>query len=426
MSMDKKKVRYLNAYIPEAQKETPVRPSLKDNGRMDEIEDTLAALKDILTKNNRDNLDAMYNIDMDNLSSSLKTLLKSYDDGITQAQADIQTWANAQEAGFEAVAEWQSGANTSITRIEGKADANTASITAVSQRVTETSNALAAYKQEVTNTYATTAMLSTFESTVDGKISASESSVKTYADGKFATTQQLSTMRTQMENGFSVAIGALESYVEENYAEVSMIASVANSSGKLTAASIVAAVNDAGSSVMIDADRINLRGDVVLQARNGDDDLTTEINGNDISMFCNPDYGGSDSLSRLVYRVNTGRSDNEAAEILLKNYGSGEVDDSRFAIVIKSNDFAYDGDLYSPSIKLESDMSVSVEAYQQIYLSTDGSRTGNIAADSKIIAIRPSLSYATATGRFPTTATDSGYVFCTDGIYYDGYRILQT
>lgn len=394
MSTDKKKVRYLNAYIPEAQKETPVRSSVKEDGRMAEIEDTLAALKDILTKNNRDNLDAMYNIDMDNLSSSLKMLLKSYDDGITQAQADIQTWANAQEAGFSAVAQWQSGAESSLSRIEGKADANTASISAVSQRVTATSDALAAYKQEVSDTYATTQQLSSLSSTVDGKISLSQSAILTY--------------------------------VENNYAEAAMIASVTNSRGEVTAASIVAAVNDAGSSVMIDADRININGSTVLQARNGSEDLVTRIDGNDISVYCDPDYSGSESLSRLSYRVNTGRSDNKAADIFLKNYGSGESDDSRFALVIKSRDFAYDGDLYSPSIKMESDMSVSIEAYQQIYLSADGSRTGNIAADSKIIALRPSLSYASATGRFPSTATDSGYVFCTDGIYYNGYRILQT
>lgn len=394
MSTDKKKVRYLNAYIPEAQKETPVRQSLKNDGRMEEIEDTLAALKDILTKNNRDNMDAMYNIDMDNLSSSLKMLLKSYDDGITQAQADIQTWANAQEAGFAAVAQWQNGATTAIGSLQTTVGADHAKTEILSELIS------------------------------DGQVNYSK--IASEVTGDFATTEQLSAMQTEVEGDITTAMSLLKTYVENNYAEASMIAAVTNSSGKVTAASIVAAVNDASSSVMIDADRININGSTVLQARNGSEDLVTKIDGNDISVYCDPDYSGSESLSRLSYRVNTGRSDNKAADIFLKNYGSGESDDSRFALVIKSRDFAYDGDLYSPSIKMESDMSVSVEAYQQIYLSADGSRTGNIAADSKIIALRPSLSYASATGRFPSTSTDNGYVFCTDGIYYGGRKILST
>lgn len=360
MSMDKK-VKYLNANIPEAEKETKARSSVKSDDRMKEIEDSLAVLTDMMTKSNRDNLDAMYNIDMDNLSTSLKTLLKSYDDGITSAKADIETWATAQEAGFSAIATWQSGAESSMSRIEGKADANTASISVVSQLATETSTALASFSE----------------------------------------------------------------YVEENYAETSMIASVTDSRGRVTAASIVAAVNDASSSVMIDADRILLDGETKITGKDRHNDEAIILSGNDIRLNLPPSETSSNAA--IVFAYDMESTDSPMGAIMTKDYGSGESDDAKYALEIMAFDFIdkYD-DRYYCALKMISAGNMSLESDGNIYMSADTSRTGNIAADSKIIALRPSLTYANATGIFPSTATNSGYVFCTDGIYYNGYRILQT
>lgn len=117
MSKDKVK-KYGSAYIPDAPKEVRRRGSGGGDDKIAEIEKSVEAIRDSLAKSNRDNQDAMYNIDMDNLSTSMRRMLASYGDGIVSARAEIKTWADSQQAGFDAVAEWQESADKSITGLK--------------------------------------------------------------------------------------------------------------------------------------------------------------------------------------------------------------------------------------------------------------------------------------------------------------------
>jgi hypothetical protein len=75
-----------------------------------------------MKKSNRDNLDAMYNIDEDNLSASYR---KKIDGQFIAAYAAIKAWADSQSAGFEAVAKWQSETENKLKGYVDKTTLNT-------------------------------------------------------------------------------------------------------------------------------------------------------------------------------------------------------------------------------------------------------------------------------------------------------------
>ena len=107
MSKDNK---YLSSYVPEVPKKIAndsIKKSYDDDNKIAQIEEALSDIQESMEKSNRDNLDAMYNIDTDNLSPYFKKLLAKYSTDITQAQASIEAWAGETRAGFEAVARWQ-------------------------------------------------------------------------------------------------------------------------------------------------------------------------------------------------------------------------------------------------------------------------------------------------------------------------------
>ncbi len=109
--MSKDKSKYLSAFIPsisDKPKNDSVKRSYGDGNKIKEIEKALAAIEESITKSNRDNLDAMYNIDEDNLSPYFKKKLAKFSDDITKSEVTIKALAESTRAGFEAVSSWQS------------------------------------------------------------------------------------------------------------------------------------------------------------------------------------------------------------------------------------------------------------------------------------------------------------------------------
>lgn len=370
MSTDKRgKAKYLSAYIPDGKvKESAKRGSPKSDGKLDEVEEAVRALQDAVTKQNRDNLDAMYNIDMDNLSSSLRRLLSSYSDGITEAQASIETWANAQEAGFTAIAQWQDDTESSIAAVQAVADSNGAKITSLAQ------------------------WQSTAEDDIDGLIS---------------------------------TVAVIEETADENSASISQIVKAVGSDGKVTAASIVTAVNESGSSVMIEADKIEMTGTTTfLTADDVGDDGSTEIAGNRISVKIDgsDDDGDTDLESdnglNFTY-VTSSEIERNFANIYTSVDGSDTDETSRYALNIASNRFRNeDGDYVYASVKIEGAGRVSIQGQFGVYIAgyNDGFITLDAQDNTRIFANKKYSSL--------TLDSTSGYCFCTDGIYYDGELIL--
>ena len=158
------------------------------------LEEQIEKIRDEMTKQNRDNLDSMYNIDMDNMSETMQNLFQSFDNGIASAQAAIATFADETSAQFEAIAKYQ----------------------------TENSDAFAVLK---------------------GRVSENESSIETLTGFKSTTTEKLA---------------SISSKADENEASISQIVSAVGRNGDVTAASIVASINSSGSNVKIAADHLEI------------------------------------------------------------------------------------------------------------------------------------------------------------------------
>lgn len=384
--MSKDKQKYLAAYVPESvPKETPKRSGIKSDGRTKEIEDAIAAFNELLAKQNRDNLDAMYNIDMGNMSSSMRRLFQSYDDGITKANASIESWANAQEAGFKAIAEWigtdkDGNLISSAAAIKGVADANHASIEALANLVDADSKALAGFKSEVSKTYATTAQFSSFQTTVNNTITNSYAGFVTQADAKYAKTAQ--------------------------------IASVTDENGNVTAASIAAEIKDDTSLISLIADKVDISGFVTFESLENDGGAT--INGNNVSLV--GDYYG-DSVSELTfYKMKYSSGDDLDALFKISTYDIGEEDENgaRFGVLMETYSANFGGDDYRTALKLASRGGMSMESKRNIYMSANRYCTIDAEYNTRIVA---NDSYADAC-MYGYAAAPGSYVFCTDGIYF--------
>lgn len=400
MSKDKRK--YLSAYVPEVKpKETPKRSGIKSDGRTKEIEDAIAAFNELLATQNRDNLDAMYNIDLGNMSSSMRRLFQSYDDGITKANASIESWANAQEAGFKAIAEWigtdeDGNLISSAAAIKGTADANHASIEALAKLVDEDSKALAGFKSEVSKTYATTAQFSSFQTTVNNTITNSYAGFVTQANATYAKTAQ--------------------------------IASVTDENGNVTAASIAAEIKDDTSLINLIAESINLEGYVTVSSLEGNG--TATINGNNISLVLDGDaddgWTNIESQSSLNFVYSHYYSgewiDSNFARIYTSVDGSDTNEASRYALNIYANRFHNDKNKeVFASLKLEAAGRMSLRGQFGIYMSTD--YNGYITLDTssgnntRIVAAKKHTDAVSSVSEASNT-----YHFATDGIYFNGVK----
>lgn len=120
-----KKDKYGSMYVPKEEKAPKEGKKPEGESALDQIRNDIERMKDESIKKNRDNLDALYNIDMRNMSPSMKRLFASWTDGIKDVSASVETIADSQKAVVEAVAKY----DDSIAALQLKATENEASIT---------------------------------------------------------------------------------------------------------------------------------------------------------------------------------------------------------------------------------------------------------------------------------------------------------
>lgn len=378
MSRDNKR-KYLSAYIPEVTpKETPKRDGRKSDGRYAEIEAAVAALSDMMAKQNRDNLDAMYNIDMDNMSSSMRRLFQSYDDGITKANTEIKAWADEMEAGFSAVAQWQKtvedGTISSIASIDAKADANGASISQLAQ----------------------------WQKTADEEI-----------DGLVSTT------------------AVIKAEADANGASITQIVEAIGEDGEVTFASIAAGVSKDESFINLIAENINLEGYVTVSSLEGNG--TATINGNNVSLILDgelddgeTDVESKSALSFIYEHYRSGEwQKKEFAKIHTSIAGDDSDETSRYALNIDANKFINDlGETVYASLKMDAAGRVSIKGQYGMYLGTYGT-SGYITLDAiDNTRINANKTFSSASNSTAVAATD--YSFNTDGIYYGSKMLVSS
>ena len=366
MSKDKARMTYLSSSIPEATeraKNPNRRSQMPDNaGLWAELE----RLNELMTKKNRDDLDAMYNIGWENLSEDMQRLLTSYEDDIVSAKASIETYADEMHAGFEAVARYESELGTAIADL----------------------------RADVTENYATISALTSFETAV----------------------------------GQSIA--GFEAYVEENFASSSMLASVVDQDGNVTAASIVAAVNASGSSVSIDADKINMTGTTTfLTAADVGDGGSAVIAGDRVSLNLDAslDDGIRDVTSDNGFYFNYSNDlegiDSDFGSVYTSIESADTDMHSRYALWLTTSSFINRAqNTVWPAIKISAAGRASLEGTYGVYVGASAPGANILIDAEDVTQIRANTRY----DQMSVTPSGRDYVFCRDGIYFNGVKILST
>ena len=395
-----KKPSYLQQSIPDAEKRAAKTQGVGDSGSIKRMQEELEWLRNEMAKKNRDQLDMMYNLDFDNFSEDTQALFKKWSDGTTEAMAYFKAYADANESKWEAYAQWKDDTTNSIASITGRVSANESSI-----------SSLASWKSN----------------TADAAIS-SIAGIQQTANANKASIDQITAWKTETADGAIESISSIQQQADANGARISLLVNSGGTGLAPSAAGIIVdAVNGSGSSVMINADKIQFSGEAsFVTAGSLGDSGSTVVSGNRIKLHML--YETSTATSKLNFTASDTASDtwyDTLATIGLKNYGSDSADDAKYALLIDSQFANENGKEYNVALKLSAKGSISIESSTPdggIYISANGFTT--IEAYENV-RIRASASMANMGQTGLMAFSNKDYVFCTDGIYYNGKRIVD-
>lgn len=354
--------KYGSMYVPE-EKAAP-KEGKKPSGEnaLDEIRKEIERIKDETIKKNRDNLDAVYNIDMRNMSESMKRLFASWTDGINKANASVETIANSQEAVVKLVAQY----DENIAAIQAKADANSTSITSITQWQRETEKSIASISQTASSNETSITQLVK----VIGK------------DGETITAS------------IKAAVIDDESFIE-------LIADRVTVEGTAEFVTRRELEDDSGST--------EISGNLIVLNMDGTkDDGETNLT----------------SSSKLGFRYTDGNMRRSFGNIYTYIDGESTDETSRYVLWIQTDPFpAATGETARPAIKINPYGSLSLESDNGAIFAE--ARYGYcLLSAGKGTRIRAESEYSDIlTGAYPSM---NDYVFASDGIYYAGVKIVPT
>ena len=394
-----KKPSYLQQSIPDAEKRAAKTKGVGDSGSIKKMQEELEGLRNEMAKNNRDQLDMMYNLDFDNFSEDTQALFKKWSDGTTEAMAYFKAYADANESKWEAYAQWKDDTTNSIASITGRVSANESSI-----------SSLASWKSN----------------TADAAIS-SIAGIQQTANANKASIDQITAWKTETADGAIESISSIQQQANANGARIGLLVNSGGTGLNSSAAGIIVeAINNAASSIKISADHIQISGETeFITAADLSDSGSTVVSGNRISLVTN--LNSTSGISSLAFKIRLPSKDDAMGYIDGGDIGTGAEDDARFRIRLLTEEFTYSGKTYKPAIYLTSVGGVSITSNGDpsgIYI---GSFQSYITLDAtENTRIRASRTYWNMgnTGAMAVSAKD--YVFCTDGIYYNGINICPT
>lgn len=390
-----KKPSYLQQSIPDAEKRAAKTQGVGDSGSIKRMQEELEGLRNEIAKKNRDQLDMMYNLDFDNFSEDTQALFQKWSDGTTEAMAYFKTYANANEAKWEAYADWKDDTTDSIASITGRVSANESSI-----------SSLASWKSN----------------TADAAIS-SIAGIRQTANENKASIDQITAWKTETIE----SISSIQQQANANGARISFLVNSGGTGLNSSAAGIIVeAINNAASSIKISADHIQISGETeFITAADLSDGGSTVVSGNRISLVT--DLNSMTGASSLAFKIRLPTKDDAMGYIDGGDIGTGAEDDARFRIQLITETFQYFGTTYKPAIYFKSVGGVSIISNGDpsgVYV---GSLQSYITLDAaENTRIRASRTYWNMGNTGAMTVSSKDYVFCTDGIYYNGIKICST
>ena len=394
-----KKPSYLQQSIPDAEKRAAKTQGVGDSGSIKRMQEELEGLRNEMAKKNRDQLDMIYNLDFDNFSEDTQALFKKWSDGTTEAMAYFKAYADANESKWEAYAQWKDDTTNSIASITGRVSANESSI-----------SSLASWKSN----------------TADAAIS-SIAGIQQTANANKASIDQITAWKTETADGAIESISSIQQQANANGARIGLLVNSGGTGLNSSAAGIIVeAINNAASSIKISADHIQISGETeFITAADLSDSGSTVVSGNRISLVTN--LNSTSGISSLAFKIRLPSKDDAMGYIDGGDIGTGAEDDARFRIRLITEEFTYSGKTYKPAIYLTSVGGVSITSNGNpsgIYI---GSFQSYITLDAtENTRIRASRSYLNMGNTGAMAVSTKDYVFCTDGIYYNGINICPT
>lgn len=374
------------------------------------MQDELEALRNEITKKNRDQLDMMYNLDMDNFSDDTKALFKQWSDGANDVKTYFQTYINSNEAKWTAYSEWKTSTSTSLASLKGRVTANESSITSLTQWKSEATNSIASISQ---------------------KANANESSISS-----------LTYWKNNTADGAIQSISAIRQTANSASARIDLLVNSSGTGMTSSAASIIMeAINDDTSSIKISADKIQLSGTAeFITAADLSESGSTIVSGNRIQVDLSA--GEEASSSKLQFTrtevVNGSKvSDTIGRLQAIMDPDKGSSTDSKYALSLESGIIYETGTTstkkYNAALKLSAVGAISIESKASgdggIYISSgvyyEDLERYTSGGYTTIGAYRNVRIRANKTRDDCGTTGSKDYVFCTDGIYYGTTKIVS-
>ncbi len=287
--------------------------------------------------------------------------------------------------------------------------------------------------------------------TADGlvsRVSTAEGNISTLTQTASGLSSRVSTAEgnistlTQTANSLKSRISNAEGEVSEIWQEIDGIGLVV-SDGELNTASIVAAINDSGSSVMISADKIEMTGTTTFISSSENDDGELEIDGNSLAITIDgeEDWGNhdveSDNGINFYYQTSdyAGTYLSRMCRIYTKIDGESTSTSSRYSVNIDTWGFVNaEGEAAYTALKLGAVGRMSLEA-NGVYISSgfgsinpekNAFITLDAVASTRVRAYATYSQLESQSESYPSMNPSNGYCFCTDGIYYDGELLIAT
>ena len=426
-----KKPSYLQQSIPDAEKRASKTQGVGDSGSIKRMQEELEGLRNEMAKKNRDQLDMMYNLDFDNFSEDTQALFKKWSDGTTEAMAYFKAYADANEAKWEAYAEWKNDTTDSIASITGRVSANESSISSLASWKSNTADAaissIAEIKQKADANESSINQITKWKTeTADGAIE-SIAGIRQTANANKASIDQITAWKTETADGAIESISSIQQQANANGARIGLLVNSGGTGLNSSAAGIIVeAINNAASSIKISADHIQISGETeFITAADLSDSGSTVVSGNRISLVTN--LNSASGISSLAFKIRLPSKDDAMGYIDGGDIGTGAEDDARFRIRLLTEEFIYSGKTYKPAIYLTSVGGVSITSNGDpsgIYI---GSFQSYITLDAtENTRIRASRTYWNMGNTGAMAVSTKDYVFCTDGIYYNGINICPT
>lgn len=394
-----KNVNYGGTYVPKEEERAKETKKPTGDNALDAIKEDIARIQDELIKQNRDNLDAMYNLDMDNFSASFRKTFGN-------ALSEFKLIADDTKAQFEALAQWKTDTTNSIASIRGTANANSATLESIASWQDETNRSI--------------------------------SSVRQTADSASAT----ATMASQTVGTYGSRIAAVETKASKTETSVTNLVSAIGEDGSELKASITVGIKNDTSFIEAIAEEVKVSSDLVtLTSLKGTTGVT--INGSLVRLFMDgTEDTGTNKIEGSSIQFMYGKSVSNYVTLSGSKYAAiwtkcdqGDTDTtSRYAMNLETYSFTNSqNDYVYPAIKISAAGRVSMSG-QAIYMNANSYITQE--GDAVIIRGATTLQQASYInhGDYDIVFCKGGIMFCYDGdeyimeyldgkLYFDGRQL---